>query len=307
MTLDEVSKLTEDDARARLEGIMWPRGPVCPHCKAENRAGRLCGKKHRSGLYQCNNPECRLQFSVTVGTILEQSHLPIRTWLMAFAIMCSSKKGVSALQLQRQLGLGSYRSAWHMAHRIRFAMSQEPLAKLLRGIVEADETYVGGKPRKGTGQPSKRGRGTSKTPVMVLVERGGRARAFTVPNVTGRTLKTAIRQNVLPKSTIMTDEFLSYKGIGRGFEGGHQLINHSAGEYARSDGASTNTAESYFALLKRGIVGSFHSVSKQHLNRYCDEFSYRWSTREISDSARTIKALEKSKGKRLMYSDTVTR
>ena len=149
MTLDEVSKLTEDEARARLEGIMWPRGPVCPHCKGENHAGHLRGKKHRPGLYQCNNPNCRLQFSVTVGTILEQSHLPICTWLMAFAIMCSSKKGVSALQLQRQLGLGSYRSAWHMAHRIRFAMSQEPLAKLLRGIVEADETYVGGKPRKG--------------------------------------------------------------------------------------------------------------------------------------------------------------
>jgi transposase-like protein len=181
MTLDEVSKLTEDEARARLEGIMWPSGPVCPHCKEVNRAGRLSGKKHRPGLYQCNNPNCRLQFSVTVGTILEQSHLPIRTWLMAFAIMCSSKKGVSALQLQRQLGIGSYRSAWHMAHRIRFAMSQEPLAKLLRGVIEADETYVGGKPRKRNGQPAKRGRGTSKTPVMVLVERGGRAKAFVVP------------------------------------------------------------------------------------------------------------------------------
>ena len=224
---------------------------------------------------------------------------------MAFAIMCSSTKGVSALQ--RQLRLGSYRSAWHMAHRIRFAMSQEPLAKLLRGIVEADETYVGGKPRKGNGQPSKRGRGTSKTPVMVLVERGGTAKAFTVPNVTGRTLKTAIRQNVLPKSTIMTVDFLAYKGIGRGFDGGHLSVNHSAGEYARADGASTNTAESYFALLKRGIVGSFHSISKQHLDRYCDEFSYRWSTREMSDAERTVKALEKSKGKRLLYHDTVTR
>jgi len=151
MTLDEGFKLTEDEARAQLERIMWPRGPVCPHCKAENRAGHLNGKKHRPGLYQCNNPNCRLQFSVTVGTILEQSHLPIRTWVMAFAVMCSSKKGVSALQLQRLLGLGSYRSAWHMAHRIRFAMSQEPLVGLLRGV-EADETYVGGKPRKGSAQ-----------------------------------------------------------------------------------------------------------------------------------------------------------
>jgi transposase-like protein len=307
MTLNEVSKLTEDEARATLERIMWRNGVVCPHCKTVGNSSRLAGKKHRVGAFQCNNAACREQFTVTVGTILEQSHLPIRTWLMAFAIICSSKKGVSALQLQRQLGLGSYRSAWHMAHRIRYAMSQEPLAKLLRGVVEADETYVGGKPRKGNGEPSKRGRGTSRTPVMVLVERGGRPKAFTVPNVTGRTLKTAIRQNVLPKSTIMTDDFLAYKGIGRGFDGGHLLVNHSAGEYARDDGASTNTAESYFALLKRGIVGSFHSVSKQHLNRYCDEFSYRWSTREMTDAARTIKALEKSSGKRLMYSDTVSR
>jgi transposase-like protein len=178
MTLNEVSKLTEDEARATLESIMWRDGPVCPHCGSVGNATKLEGKKHRVGVFQCG--DCRGQFSVTVGTILEQSHLPIRTWLMAFAIMCSSKKGVSALQLQRQLGLGSYRSAWHMAHRIRHAMSQEPLAGMLSGIIEADETYVGGKPRHGTGV-HKRGRGTKKAPVMALVERGGEARAFTVP------------------------------------------------------------------------------------------------------------------------------
>ena len=138
MTLNEVSKLTEDEARATLERIMWPNGAVCPHCGVVGNAKKLEGNKHRVGVYQC--ADCRQQFSVTVKTILEQSHLPIRTWLMAFAIMCSSKKGVSALQLQRQLELGSYRSAWHMAHRIRYAMSQEPLAGMLSGIIEVDET-----------------------------------------------------------------------------------------------------------------------------------------------------------------------
>jgi transposase-like protein len=301
MTLNEVSKLTEDEARALLERIMWPRGAVCPHCQASGNIRKLEGKKHRVGAYQCN--DCREQFSVTVGTIMEQSHLPIRTWLMAFSILCSAKKGISALQLQRQLGIGSYRSAWHMAHRIRHAMSQEPLAKMLSGVIEADESYVGGKPRKGTG-PHKSGRGTSKTPVMALVQRGGEARAFTVPNVTGRTLKAAIRQNVSLRSTIMTDDFPAYRGIGRGFTGGHHLIAHTKGEYAKGD-TSTNEVESYFALLKRGIVGSFHSVSKQHLDRYCDEFSFRWSNRKMSDGDRTTKALEKSKGKRLKYSVTV--
>jgi transposase-like protein len=299
MNLSTVSKLTEEEARATFERIRWPNGPVCAHCGAVENIRRLEGRAHRVGLYKCN--DCGEQFSATVGTILEQSHLPIRTWLMAFALLCSSKKGLSALQLQRQLGIGSYRSAWHMAHRIRHAMSKEPLAGLLRGTVTVDETYIGGKPRKQHNQPkAKRGRGTKKVPVVALVERGGRVRAHKIERVNAKTLKDAIRENVDRSATIMTDEWRAYQGIGKEFAGGHHAVNHSKAEYVRGD-ASTNDAESYFALLKRGIVGSFHHVSKQHLDRYCDEFSFRWNHRHITDAERTIEAIRCSEGKRLTY------
>jgi transposase-like protein len=299
MNLNQVSKLTEEEARVAFERIRWPHGPVCPHCGSVE-ATRLEGKAHRAGLYKCRG--CDGQFTATVDTLMEDSHLPIRTWLMAFAILCSAKKGISALQLQRQLELGSYRTAWHLCHRIRHAMAQEPLAGLLRGTVEVDETYVGGKPRKGTGK-HKAGRGTKKIPVVALVERGGRVRAHKISGA-GRELKEAIRKNVDRASTIMTDQLSAYVGIGKEFEGGHHRVNHSKGEYWR-DGAGTNTAESYFALLKRGVMGSFHHVSKQHLNRYCDEFSFRWNYRKSSDGERTQRAIELSEGCRLMYRQPV--
>jgi transposase-like protein len=234
---------------------------------------------------------------------MEDSHIPMQKWIMAFHLMCSSKKGISALQLQRELGLGSYRSAWHMAHRIRHAMKDNPSGPSLEGVVEVDETYVGGKPRKGTG-PHKRGRGTKKAPVVVLVERDGSARAMPVESVDAKNLKEAIRENVRPESTIHTDELASYAGIGAEFEGGHETVNHSAGEYERN-GVHTNTAESYFALLKRGVYGVFHHVSKKHLHRYCDEFSFRWDHRKTTDGERTKAALLKVEGKRLMYSNTL--
>lgn len=296
MNLSAVSALTETEARETLESIRWPLGVVCPHCGSVE-ATKLQGKAHRAGVWKCKG--CEEQFTATVGTVMEDSHLPIRTWLMAFAIMCSSKKGVSALQLQRQLDLGSYRSAWHLAHRIRHAMSQEPLAGLLRGTVMVDETYVGGKPRKGTGKHT-RGRGTSKVPVVALVERSGRAYARTLAGVDASNLKEAIRENVDRRAAIVTDELSSYAGIGGEFEGGHKTVNHSADEFVR-DGASTNEVESYFALLKRGIMGSFHHVSKEHLDRYCDEFSFRWNHRKVGDGARTIAAIKGGEGKRLMY------
>lgn len=193
MNLSRVSKLTEDQARDTFERIRWPNGPVCPHCQSTN-AIKLEGKTVRDGLYKCHGEACEKQFTATVDTILEDSHLPIRTWLMAFAILCSSKKGVSALQLQRQLGLGSYRSAWHLCHRIRHAMGKEPMAGLLAGEVEVDETYVGGKARnrsKGRGKnyPTGRGRGTNKPAVVALVERGGRARAYKIGSVRANELK----------------------------------------------------------------------------------------------------------------------
>jgi len=300
VNLADVSTLTEEEARRTLERIRWPSGPVCPHCGSVE-ATKLEGKAHRAGLYKCRG--CEGQFTATVGTIMEDSHLPIRTWLLAFSIMCSSKKGVSALQLQRQLGLGSYRSAWHLAHRIRHAMGKEPLAGLLRGTVEVDETYVGGKPRKGTGR-HKSGRGTAKVPVMALVERNGRVRAHTIAGVDGKTLKDAIREQVHGTATIMTDELTSYSGIGDHFEGGHHTVNHSKDEYRRGE-AGTNEVEAYFALLKRGIMGSFHHVSKKHLDRYCDEFSFRWNYRKVSDGLRTVEAIKSGEGRRLMYKDPV--
>ena len=202
MNLSQVSKLTEDQAREKLEAIRWANGVVCPHCGRVDGHTKLKGKKHRPGVWKCNNG-CGKQFSVTVGTVMEGSHLPIRTWLMAFAILCSSKKGVSALQLQRQLGLGSYRSAWHLCHRIRFAMSKNPLKGLLEGTVMVDETYVGGNPKNKHGhqrRKAKGGRGTEKQPVVALVERGGRVRSWPIANITAKTLQGAIRDNVDPKA-----------------------------------------------------------------------------------------------------------
>lgn len=300
MNLDQISAMTEDQAREHLERVMWPNGPVCPHCGATGNIVRIGGESARPGLLRCK--DCRKQFTVTVNTIFADSHIPIRKWLMAFAIMCASKKGVSALQLQRQLSLGSYGTAWHMAHRIRHAMAKEPLFSFLRGVVEVDETYVGGKARKGpdNAQTAR----AKKTPVVALVERGGRVRAHAVERVTAANLKGAIRHNVDRRATIMTDDFVSYHGIGKEFAGGHHVVQHTKGEYARGT-AHTNTVESYFALLKRGVIGSFHHVSKQHLNRYCDEFSFRWDRRAMTDGERTVEALRMSEGRRLMYRDPV--
>ena len=264
MNLSEMSKLTEDQARESWNGSLG-RGVVCPHCGRIDGHTKLKGKKHRAGVWKCNNG-CGEQFSVTVGTMMEGSHLPIRTWLMAFSIMCSAKKGVSALQLQRQLGLGSYRTAWHLCHRVRWAMSQNPLKGLLEGIVMVDESYVGGEP--GSQQPKapriqqkQNWPWHRKQPVVALVERGGRVRSWPIANITAQTLQDAIRDNVVPSAAIQTDQLMSYKGIGKHFAGGHETVNHAKKEYVRGE-VSTNEVESYFALLKRGITGSFHSVVK---------------------------------------------
>ncbi len=307
MNLNDISKLTEEEAREYIEKILWPNGPVCPHC-GNPGAWAINGESHRDGLYKCTANACRKPFTVTVGTVMESSHITIRQWVIAFALMCSSKKGISALQLQRNLGLGSYQSAWHLAHRIRLAMNEDPMLKLLSGTVEVDETFVGGKPRKenkpkiGDPKPNpKRGRGTSKTPVLALVERNGRAVSKPIARpLTAKNLRNAIKEVVDKDSRIMTDEWLGYRGIGREFSGGHHTVRHNLKEYARGD-VTTNTVESYFALLKRGIHGAFHHVSKIHLHRYCDEFSFRWNYRKIDDGKRTIEAIKGSNGKRLMY------
>lgn len=248
MAAIDVARLTEDEARMILENIRWPKGPVCPHCQSKD-ATRIVAKspKVRDGLLQCN--ECRGQFTVTLGTVMQGSHITLRQWVQAFHAMCASKKGVSALQLQRNLGLKSYKSAWHLAHRIRYAMRQQPLKALLHGIVEVDETYVGGKTRLG-----RRGRGSErKTPVVALVERkqGGGIHARAVDRLSAKTLRGAIRERVHSSAEIMTDDSPAYHGIGFAFTGGHQTVTHSKGEYVRGD-VHINTAESFFALLKRG-------------------------------------------------------
>lgn len=297
MNYVDYTGMTEEQARTYLEGLRWPNGPVCPFC-SNKKIARFNGESTRPGLMRCR--KCRKQFTVTVRTIFERSHIPLRKWVLAFHLMCCSKKGISALQLQRMLGLRSYKSAWHLAHRVRHAMRSEPLASKLNGVVEVDETYVGGKNKPG----SKQGRGTLKTPVVALVERGGSVRTRVVDKVTAATLRPAIMENVAPESTLMTDELNTYRRIGREFKGGHRTVKHGAREYSRREGGTSvhcNTAESFFALLKRGLYGTFHHCGKQHLQRYCDEFAFRWDYRDVTDHQRTEAALKAAPGKRLMY------
>jgi hypothetical protein len=222
----------------------------------------------------------------------------MRHWAYAFWRACTSKKGVSALEIKRHCQI-SYKSALFLMNRIRFAMAPDLLtAPPLTGTVEVDETYVGGKPRyKGI---SKRGRGTSKTPVFAAVERGGSIRRHVVADVTGKTLKAAIRQVVDPRARILSDENPSYNGIGKEFAGGHESVCHRAREYARGD-VNTNTAESSFALVKRGIIVTYHNVSREYLHRYLWQFDFVWNSRKLNDGERTVLAVKAAEGKRLMY------
>ena len=298
MNLAELTALTEDDCRAYLEKIRWPDGAVCPHCGSKE-VTELRGVSTTRGTYKCKSKACRKKFTVRVGTIFESSHIKLRHWVMAFHLMCASKKGISAHQLHRSIGV-TYKTAWFMCHRIRHAMEEG--SGLLSGTVECDETYVGGKPR--VPGSSKRGAGTKKQPVMVLVERDGRANCLPVENVDASSLKSEIRVRVTKDSVIMTDELSSYRGIGKEYAR-HVTVNHKSKKYARRcpDGfnANTNTAESFFALLKRGHYGVFHNLSKRHIQRYCHEFAFRWNHRKVSDGARMIAAIQGAEGKRLTY------
>jgi transposase-like protein len=287
-------------AATYLESLRWPNGPVCPHCKESERRPYPLKSATRK-LYKC--AACRKQYTVTVGTIFEGSHIPLNKWLLAFYLLCSSKKGMSAHQLHRMLGV-TYKSAWFMAHRIRFAMEQPPFARPLEGVVEADETYVGGKERnrKRQDKQKKTGRGTDKTPVVVLVERGGQARSFRMANVTGDEIKGAIRRNVARDTRIMTDSFKSYRGLAKEFAS-HEYVSHSDGEYVRGE-VHTNTAENYFSILKRGINGTYHHISEAHMPRYLAEFDFRYNNLArdgVTDSERTRRALLGVEGKRLTY------
>jgi transposase-like protein len=304
LTLDQIMLkfATDEEARAYWEAIRWPNGPVCPHCG--NDEGKSLwkleankDKKIREGLHQCG--KCNKQFTSTIGTIFEDSHIPLRKWLVAFYLNSASKKGISSLQLQRILGLGSYRTALFMQHRIRHALREtgNALHSKLSGTVEVDETYIGGK-QKGIGK----GRKDGKVPVVALLERGGRVRSRVMQTVTGRNLKAIVYDNVKPNTEIHTDEHKGYWGLKYKFP--HHTVKHRMGEYARREDnrlVTTNGVEGYFSLLKRGVIGTFHHVSEQHLPLYLAEFDHRHNFRYETDGHRTVEALKKAKGKRLMY------
>lgn len=307
LNLIQLTKQFSDDekARAYMERLRWPNGPICPHCGSifayPLQAKPGSDRPVRPGVYKCK--DCRKQFTVTVGTIFQGSHIPLHKWLIAIHLLCASKKGISAHQLHRMLGI-TYKSSWFMAHRIRYAMTQPPLVDKLKGTVEVDETYVGGKPRKG-GPPSKRGRGTKKTPVVALVERDGRVRSFRVERVTGKNLKGILHRHVDRSAKLMTDEFAVYRKLGKDFAS-HEVCNHTANEYARGS-VHVNSAESFFALLKRGIVGVYHHVGTQHLDQYLKEFDFRYNMRKDSDGERAVAAIKGAEGKRLTYKEPLTR
>jgi transposase-like protein len=301
LTLDQIMQRfnTDESARAYWESIHWPNGAVCPHCKNSEaksiwKIDANKAKKIREGLHQCG--KCGKQFTSTIGTIFEDSHIPLRKWLIAFYLNSASKKGISSLQLQRILPLGSYRSALFMQHRIRHSLKETGFDTKMTGTVECDETYIGGKvkrPFKGAPLPD------NKVPVVSLLQRDGTVRSQVVKRVTGRNLKVVLRRNVDPSATIMTDNLFAYRKATSGFNT-HEAVNHSAGEYARGL-AHTNGVEGFFSLLKRGVIGTFHHVSEQHLPLYLAEFDHRHNCRKMTDGERTVVALKKSVGKRLTY------
>jgi transposase-like protein len=309
MTCDLTDKTFTDEtaARAHFEKMRWPDGPICPHCGTIDEATELRGESTRAGLYKCR--ACQKPFTATMGTLYEKSHIPLHKWLLATHLMTASKKGISAHQLWRMLGFGSYRTAWFMAHRIREGMRElfpeetGPLGGEGK-TVEIDETFVGGleknkhrnkRKHAGTG-------GAGKEAVFSLIERKGRVRSHHVTEVSAKTLRPILQAHVDAATFIMTDEGGAAKKIGSEFEH-HGSVNHGIGEYVRSD-IHINTAEGYFSVFKRGIYGTIHHISQQHLKRYLAEFDFRYNERValgINDNMRAAKALKGIVGKRLTY------
>src|ERR1700722_11387443 len=307
----------EDEAREFIEKLRWPDGPVCPHCGVIYNAYRLepkPSKKNthvRKGVWKCGG--CREQFTVTVGTIFEDSHIPLSKWLLAYHLLCASKNGMSAHQLHRMLKV-TYRSAWFMAHRIRYTMRQEPLSSKLGGIIEVDEAYIGGKrrvtvplaPKPGMRMQDRVGPFADKAAVVSILQRGGRVQSRHVERVTADNLREIVRETVAEDAHVMTDS-MALKGALTPRK--HDQVNHKAKEYVRyEDGVciTTNTIEGYLATLKRGINGVYHHVGKQHLHRYLSEFDFRYNSRKEKDGDRTLLALKSTStgGKRLMLRDS---
>ena len=302
----------EDEAREWLEASRWPNGPICPHC-GSMRPARMGGTSGRPGLFHC--PDCRGQFTVRTGQVMERSHIPLAKWVAAYHLMASSKKGVSAHQLHRTLKV-AYNTAWFMAHRIREAMAEKNPAPLggPGWVIEADEMYHGKREtpaqlsRGRVRQPTKKGRSgpAEKREIVGLVERGGDARMTHMVHITGKNLREHIVKNVSRKSKLHTDESRLYDAVGREFTE-HLSVSHSAKEYARGKGAdlvTTNAVEGLFGVFKRGMVGVYQHCGEQHLQRYLDEFSFRWNNRVrlgVDDAERAAIALHKGEGKRLTW------
>jgi transposase-like protein len=287
----------EDAARAHFEKLRWPDGPVCPHCGSVDNATELRGRSTRPGVYKCHG--CKKPFTATVGTLYERSHIPLHKWLLATHLMCASKKGMSAHQLYRMLGFGSYRTAWFMAHRIREGMRElhPENSGPLGGANKVVESYIGGKAR------NRKGHVPPKEAVVALVERSGRAHSHHVPDVTAKTLRPILKAQLDGRSYVMTDEGTVYPPITKEF-GGHGTVNHSIEEYVRGGFSHTNTVESYFSILKRGITRTYHHVSARHLKRYLGEFDFRHNERAalgVDDAERARKAVIGIAGKRLTY------
>lgn len=309
---DTKNPIYHDDnaARAHLERLLWPHGPVCPHCGVIDHATAMKGATTRPGLYKCKTKECRKPFTVTVGTVMERSKVPLHQWVLAAHYMASSKKGMSAKQLERLMGV-TYETAWFLFHRLREAAKvTDPSPMGGNGmIVEADETGVGGKERnKRLSKRNPKNIGmVGKQIAFTLVERNGRARSFHVANVSGATLRPIIVKHVRRSSTLMTDDAGQYRPIGAEFAR-FETVNHGAEEYARGEWHS-NTVEGFFSILKRGVYGTFHHVSEAHLHRYLAEFDFRYSNREalgVDDLARAEELLRGAQGKRLMYRQPAT-
>jgi transposase-like protein len=307
LTLKKLTETIVDDASARrlLESIRWPDGPVCPHCGEIDNAGRLKPRQDskqpcRLGLWKCYG--CLEQFSVTVGTVFEDSHIGLHKWLLAAYMLCVSKKGMSAHQFHRMMEI-PYKTVWFMFHRLRFVMTQHPFMEKLRGVVEIDETYVGPKER-GTGLVGVNRADSKKRPVMSLMDRhegGSRVRSFHVDRVTLLNIKPILREHVEIGTNIQTDESAIYHFMHDEFPS-HDVITHKRKEYSRrEDGRliTTNTVEGYFGLVKRGVYGVYHHVGRGYLQQYLNEFDFRYNHRKMNDSERTLRALKAIEGKRL--------
>jgi transposase-like protein len=302
----------EEAARQTLERVLWPSGPVCPHCGV---IGHAYARK-RPGLWRCAEPACKKDFTVTMKTVMERSHIPLHKWLLAFHLFTASKKGFSAHQLHRTLGV-TYRSAWFMAHRVREAMRAGGL-ELMGGegkVVEADETYFGDvpeakrikSPRRGNRPYTKSGRSGvgGKRAIVSLVERGGNVRSFHVAVADGATVANIVNENVLRETRLHTDESRLYTKVGANFAA-HETVTHRKKEYARGD-VTTNSVEGYFSIFKRGMRGIYQHCNEKHLHRYLAEYDFRFNHRAtlgFNDGERAALAIRGAEGKRLTYRPT---